>query len=281
MTLQALFNKIRPKLGDSVARKFTNQRIIEVINEGLEDLGKKANVKKKVIALPVLPYQKFVTIPDDRYLRLQRVRQNGSDVEKYTFAEMDRNFGKWENQTGDNIRAIIYDLQAPGTFTIFPLLKETSTTYNAINDNTTGTLLLDIPNVPADSIYGIITSVDAEDIVTPVNVYNEEELAGYEPIVSISDIFITLEFTYYAYPDLLDTAEEDMETIVDLDNSYINTLSYYVAGVLLLDDSRTENVQKAQMYLARYTLDLKKDIGRTSDSSQGVDYPEIPYRTGF
>lgn len=281
MTIQTLFNEIRPKVGDRDARKFTNQRIIELINEGLEDLGKKANVKKKTIALPILPYQRTIIIPDPNFLTLQRVRQNNQDIEKFTFAEMDRTNSRWEEKVGTKLEAIVYDLQKPKQLTLYPLINETSTTYSALNGNTSGTLLIDVPNVEADSVYGIITSIDVDDVITPENIYDPEELSGYEPIVNLSDVFITIEFTYYAKPDMLDTTTEDFNIEVDLDDSYENTLIYYVAGTLLLDDTRTENVNKAAMYINKYTSELVKDIGRTSNSHQGVDYPEIPYRTGF
>jgi len=281
MTIQTLFNEIRPKVGDTVGRKFTNSRIIELINEGLEELGKKANVKKKVMAIPILPYQKYLIIPDEQFLSLQRVRQNGKDINKLTHNEMDKHHRQWETKTGERLEAIVYDLQNPKQVTLFPLLKETSTTYTALNNNTAGTLLIDIPNVPSDSVYGLITSMDFEDIIVPMNVYDKIELRGYEPILSLSDVFITLEVTYFAKPDLLDTTTNIFTTVVDLDDSYKNTLVYYVAGTLLLDDSRTENINKASIFIDKYNKELKKDIGRTSNSYQGVDYPEVPYKTGF
>ena len=62
--VQAFINKVRPKVGDKESKKFTDTRIIELINEGLEDLGKKAYTTKKSLALPVLPYTKTLEIPE-------------------------------------------------------------------------------------------------------------------------------------------------------------------------------------------------------------------------
>ena len=280
MTIQTLINKIRPKLGDPDGRKFPDTRIIEVINEGLQDLGRNAGVKKQTKSYPITPYQRKLIISDPNFYSLSRVRCDGANVPMYTHREMDRSFGKWENKIGTRLEGIVYDMENPKELILYPLLDETESTYEALNNNTAGTLLIDIPNVSADSVYGLITSIDAEDVVIPENVYDETELLGYEPILSVSDTFITIELKYLAIPDQL-AADADLSTVVDLDDSYELTLYYYVAGVLLLDDNRTENIQKAGILLDKYKKAIVKDKGRNSNSYQGADYPEVNYRTGF
>lgn len=274
-TVQAFINKVRPKVGDKDSKKFTDVRIIELINEGLEDLAKKANVNKKQMAIPVLPYTRTLVIPDDNFIKLQRIRCGNKDLEKYTHDDMDKRYSKWEEKIGSKLEAIVYDLKNPKSITLFPLLNETSANYEALN--TSDSILIDIPGVPSDSVYGVITSMDVEDMVVPENIYDENELAGYEPILNLSDTFITLDINYYAFSDTVLTVDDEL----DLDSSYHTTLLYYVAGTLLLDDNRTESINRGQVFLQKYSMELKVDIGRTSNSYQGVDYPETPYRTGF
>ena len=274
-TVQAFINKVRPRVGDKDGKKFTDDRIIELINEGLEDLAKKAYVNKKEMNIPIVPYTRALVIPDDNFIKLQRIRCGNVDLEKYTHDEMDKRFNKWEDKIGNKLDAIVYDLKNPKTIMLFPLLDETSANYEALNASTS--ILIDIPNVESDSVYGVITSMDIEDIIVPENVYDETELQGYEPILSLSDTFITVKINYYAFSDKAALVTDEL----DLDSSYHTTLLYYVAGTLLLDDNRTESISRGQIFLQKYITELKVDIGRTSNSYQAVDYPEIPYRTGF
>lgn len=274
-TVQAFINKVRNRVGDKNGNKFTDDRIIELINEGLEDLAKKAYVNKKQMNIPIVPYTRALVIPDDNFIKLQRIRCGSVDLEKYTHDEMDKRFNKWEDKVGSKLDAIVYDLKNPKTIILFPLLDETSANYEALNASSS--LLIDIPNVESDSVYGLITSMDVDDIVVPENVYDETELQGYEPILSLSDTFITVSINYYAFSDKVIEVTDEL----DLDSSYHTTLLYYVAGTLLLDDNRTEAITRGQIFLQKYAMELKTDIGRTSNSYQAVDYPEIPYRTGF
>jgi len=277
ITVQAFINTVRNRVGDKNGNKFTDDRIIELINEGLKDLAKKAYVNKKQMNIPIVPYTRALVIPDDNFIKLQRIRCNSVDLEKYTHDEMDKRFNKWEDKIGSKLDAIVYDLKNPKTIILFPLLDETSANYEALNAS--DSLLIDIPNVESDSAYGLITSIDTDDIIVPENVYDETELQGYEPILNLSDTFITVSINYYAFPDKADI--DNITAKLDLDSSYHTTLLYYVAGTLLLDDNRTEGIARGQIFLQKYAMELKTDIDRTSNSYQSVDYPEIPYRTGF
>lgn len=274
MTAQALINRIRPKIGDKNSNKWTDARIIEVINEGLEDLAKHANIKYTDKTYPVLPYQRKLIIDDDKFLRLKRVRIDNEDITFTTFEKLDKTTSRWEEKTGEKLEALIYNNQNIRELTLYPLLTETATDYQSLNEN--DRLLIDVPGVTQDDVYGLVTGFDLEDIITPENIY-DPDFTEYQPITHISDVFININIQYYSTPQEV----EEVTDIVDFDESYKNTLVYYVSGVLLIEDSRTENKQTGAGYLQKYNKDIKVDIGRNSESFQGVKTPETPYRTGF
>ena len=66
-----------------------------------------------------------------------------------------------------------------------------------------------------------------------------------------------------------------------IEDSYIQTLVYYVSGMLLLDDNRTESVNKGSLFIQKYTVELKENAERNAISFQDVVTPTIDYRTGF
>lgn len=275
MTVQEFINKVRNRVGDANSNKYTDSRIIEIINEGLEDIGKKAYVRKKDLSIPVVPYQRKIVINDEDFIKLKRVRVANKEIAIKSFDYMDKNYGSWEEKIGSNLEVLIVDTQNPKELTLYPLLDETKTEYQSLNSS--ASLLIDIPNVESDTVYGLITSMEIENIVEPENVYNVEELAGYEPIISLSDAFIVIEVKYYATPVKVETTSD----ILDIDDSYTTTLLFYVAGLLLLDDNRTESVQRGQIFIQRYAGELQGDKVRNANSYQDVDYPEVEYRTGF
>ena len=275
MTVETFISKVRRRVGDVNKNKFTDGRIIDIINEGLEDIGKKAYVKKKTLTLPITPYQRKLTIPDSDFIKLKRVRVDNTDIEILSLEELDDRYGKWEEEIGSNLIALGFDKQNIRELILYPLLDETKSEYQSLNNS--NSLLIDIPNVQADTVYGLITSIEVENVVEPENVYDEEELAGYEPIINLSDTFIAIELSYYAMPTEVTTVEDTL----DIDDTFITTLLFYVSGLLLLDDNRTESIQRGQIFVQRYAAELQKDKVRNSNSYQDISYPEVEYRTGF
>lgn len=275
MTVQDLIDRIRPKIGDKQENKWTNARLIEVINEGLEDLAKHANIHYSEKTYPILPYQRKLYIEDENFLELKRVRLNNTNIDFVTMDYMDSTISRWEEKTGDELEKIVYSNQNIRELTLYPLLTEASANYTALNETTQ--LLIDIPGVTQDEVYGLITSVDLSDIIVPSNIYDEAELQGYEPITHISDLFANIYIQYYSTPAEVSAVTD----LITIDKSYINTLVYYVSGVVLLEDARTENKNTGALYLQKYNKDIKVDTGRNAESFQSVRTPEVPYRTGF
>ena len=275
MTVQSLINDIRPKLGDTSSRKWEDSSIIRVINEGLKDLAKHANIHYSSKTYPILPYQRSLYIEDKDFIKLKRVRLDNETIEFCTDTYMDERVYKWEEKQGEKLEAIVYNNLNIRELTLYPLLTETSANYTALNDS--DRLLIDIPGVSQEDVYGLITSLDLEDIIEPENVYDEDKLEGYEPITHLSDVFTNIAIQYYSTPAEVSLVTDE----IDFDESYTNTLVYYVAGVLLLEDARTENRNLGNSYLQKYAFDIKKDTGRGAESFQSVRSPQVPYRTGF
>ena len=273
MTAQDLINSIRPKVGDTKATKWDNSRILGLLNEGLEDMSKKAQIKIRDIAVPILPYQRELVIARDDMVNILTVKIPEHNPELISFDKL-ISISKWENAIGKKIKYVAWTKQNIRVLTLYPLLDETAIDTTALN-TATG-LVIDIPGIDRDSLYGIITSLDiAQNIITPDNIYNPDNLTG--GLTSVSDNFIIAMIRYQAIPTKLSLITD----IVDLDYSYKNTLIYYVSGMLLLDDSRVENVKKGELFIQKYNAELKTLTNRTGISNNKSKAFEIEYRTGF
>ena len=275
MLVSSLISSIRYKVGDHQnSTKWSDERIIDLINEGLDDLARKAYIYKSSISLPILPYQRELVIPDENFIVLLKIKIDKQLIELVPFAKLDK-ITNWEESIGSEITAVAYDLQNPRHLTLYPLLDETSTNYDAIN-NATG-FLLDVPNIDRDYLYGIITAIDASNTIVPENVYDPNNIDTYGGVTSIEDNFFIADIQYSAVPPKITAITDD----VGIEDSYIQTLVYYVSGMLLLDDNRTESVNKGTLFIQKYTVELKENAERNAISFQDVVTPTIDYRTGF
>ena len=274
MLISELITSVRYKVGDSQSKKWTDSRVIDLINEGLDDMSRKAHICKVSTAIPLVPYQRELIIPDDDFRELLRIKIDGKLIRLVPFDEIDIK-DNWQNDTGEKLSLVMYDKQNVKHLTLYPLLTETSTDYDALNDATG--LLIDVPNIDRDYLFGIITSVATDDTITPTNVYDPTSADEYGAYTSIQDTFIIAELTYSAKPTTVLTASDTL----DLDSSFKQTLVYYVSGMLLLDDNRTESVNKGTLFLQKYQLELNENKVRVADSSQYVEDATTSYRTGF
>ena len=274
MLVSELIKSIRYKVGDSQSKKWTDSRVIDLINEGLDDMSRKAHIKKVSLALPIVPYQRELVIPDDSFRELLRIKINGKKIRLVPFDKIDMK-DNWENDVGTDITLVMYDKQNAKHLTLYPLLSETSTDYSALNDATG--LLIDVPDIDRDYLFGIITSAATDNTITPENVYDPTSSDEYGAYTSIKDTFIIANLVYSAQPNLVISVDD----ILDLDDSFRQTLIYYVSGMLLLDDNRTESVNKGTLFLQKYKLEMDENKVRTSDSSQYAEEVTTTYRTGF
>jgi len=275
MLASSLISRIRYKVGDTKATKWSDDRIIELINEGLDEMARKAYIYKSSIAIPILPYQRELVIPDENFISLLELKIERVPIKPVAFDKLNK-IPKWEEDIGASISMVAYNMQNPRHLTLYPLLSETTTNYSALEDNTNG-YLLDVPNLSRDYLFGIITSIDTTNTVIPINIYDPTNLSSSGGLTSISDTFIIAEVKYSAIPATV-TAITDAVTI---EKRHSQTLVYYVSGMLLLDDNRTESVNKGSLFIQKYNGELKEASETSSTTYQNTTVPEINYRTGF
>jgi len=273
-----LEKKVRPLVNGSGTSKWSDERLVEVLNEGMEELAKGAKITRGNVVIPVLPYTREVDLPSD-LLILTQVKYNQVVIEMVTFNDINK-MPFWEETISDTdmLKLIVYDKQNLGKLTLYPLLSEAAINFTALT-NTTG-IILDIPGVERDNIEGLITSVDTYTYTTPENVYNPDSILPEEGgLTAVSNLFGFLEIKYIQKP-----AEVSADVLSDelpISDTYATALKYYVAGHILLDEGRTEAITKSQTYLNRFTAALQEVKGRTGKNFQNVGEHKMKYRTPF
>lgn len=279
MLVSSIISSVRYRVGDVPSTKFTDARIIELINEGLDDIARKVDINKGELVLPIVPYQRKVTIPDPDFIKLLRVRCNNLPVEMKSFAELDK-IPQWEEEVGSRLKAVVYNLNNPKELHLYPLLEETvQTNYRQLNnfvtnDGTYG-IAIDIPGITRSDLDGIITGVKTNEDVNII--YTPDGMAPNGQITSMADGFNLLDIRYTKRPKQIANKSDN----IDLDEMFKTTLVYYVSGMILLDDTRGENINKGMLFINKYKTELDNIKEHEKDSYQELATFSVPYRTGF
>lgn len=279
MLVSSLISSVRYRVGDVPNTKFTDARIIELINEGLDDLARKVNINKGELVLPVVPYQRKVVIPDPDFIKLLRVRCNNQPVEVKSFSSMDKN-PRWEEEIGSNLKSVIYNLNNPRELSLYPLLEEpTYTNYRQLNNFVSSDglygIAIDIPGVTRDNIDGIITGLKVDDDLRII--YIPEGMQPNGQMTSMADGFNLLDIKYSKRPKQVSEKTDN----VDLNEMFKSTLVYYVSGMLLLDDTRGENINKGMLFINKYKTELENIQEHEKSGYQSIAEYSVQYRTGF
>jgi len=269
MLVRDLITSIRYKVGDTKATKWDNTRVIEIINEGLLDISKKVGLSKQTKSLPIIPYQREIVIDDDNYLHLSRVRINGKPIKVITFAELDK-IDNWESHTGEEVKYFVYDKQSFGVFTLYPLLEAANTNYDELDGANEG-MLLDVPGIERDSVDGIIT--DIEDTTGFVSDLHSNDGA----ITDFEDLSIIARVTYVVKEPKIVSIDDEFK----LPAQYLTALKYFIAGMLLFDDNRSESINKAEIFIQKYNAEIKVDELSSMLYNQSIACLTTNYRTGF
>jgi hypothetical protein len=273
-----LTKKVKPLINGSGTTKWSDDRLVEALNEGMEELAKEARITRGNYVIPVLPYTREVDLPSD-LLDLTQVKYNQVPITLTTFDKMNT-VTHWEERVSDKdmLEYIIYDKQELGKLTLYPLLSATAIDFGALA-STTG-IILDVPGVESDSVVGLITSVDTYDYISPENVYNPDSILPEEGgLTAVSNLFGFLEIKYIQRP--LEVSTDDLTTELPIDVSFITALKYYIAGHVLLDEGRNEALAKGKTFINRYATALNEIKGRTGDNFQSIRGQTMNYRTPF
>lgn len=250
MTTAEVITGIRYRVGDIPGSKYTEARILELINESLDDLSRKLDILKAEITLPVIPYQRSIEVPDKGFIKLTRVRYENTRLQLLSYDEMDRVAG-WETAVGTKLQAVVFNLQNPQHLTLYPLLDS--------------------------SIRQGLDTIDADGIITDIVGMHRSQLDGVVMEVKVNGVdinaanFHTITINYI----------KRVPRVEDLPEMYRTPLIYYVAGMLLLDDTRAENINKGLLFQEKYQNELGNLQKLSSKNYQEVDIPSVSYRTGF
>ena len=247
MLAKDILKSARYMLSDTGMNRWTDERLLSLLNDGLRDIAKTTILFTRNVFLgisnEVVDYDLSSTV-----IKIHRIEWLGEPLPFYSFEEMDKKYGKgWQSVTGTEPLAIVYNLQNSGCFKIYPIVS------NAQNDH-----------MVFSQTYGIITYITYSDIEflleDDFGDLGELEETGYLKI-----------FYTRKHPKVT-----DVNTEIELDDLTLEPLAHYIAGRALRDNTdvqnRTVGNEEINFYmkaLEEYSIEKAGSFGQTKY--------EVPY----
>lgn len=255
-----ILNDARLVLADPNKTRWSDERLLALLNTAQIELATKANLIKRTITLSVLKGQNTYDLPDD-IIFLERAYYNGVPLRMADYKQVD-------NLNRDRVSAvpthIIFNKHPRNQVVIWPTPSETSTEPLQLPKEILGvaTDLQDI-NVKIYDKIGIITDILADNLKVEVD----------SPFGGVSDVEVVmypLEVYYVAEPAKILDFQQDPEISPVCDKA----LKLYIVAAALLDDMDTQSRTNAQAYMTLYN-DALADIRKQSSLDYVNTLPQV------
>jgi len=244
-----IINRARLILSDKNATRWSDDDLISLLNEGLSHFVLNAKTLKRrsymliennIGIYDVSPYASSI----DRIQYLSKV------LEGRLSSYMDRRDSTWEDTTGDEPEAVIFDVYGQSKFRLYPKVSEGSA--NIITQN---------------SFFGGLIDIGVtDDLISVPAVENiEQDLSKYVLVF------------YIGKPREVTIASTDDE--IDLDDTYDHAMIAYITGQCLIFDQDSVSRDLGAAQLGIYESYVTKAKGKTSKSSNTVTDYLTEYRS--
>lgn len=306
--IENIISRARDTLADPDAERWSDARLLRLLSEAQEDLVIHTELLKQSVALPLVIGQAVYDLPSDCY-RILRASTDAHEIPLQSFNEMDeaarrdiyttdsqnqRNSiigsdfdnrqATWEDTTGSEVEAIIYDHRNPSSIRFYPIPNDSVATSQYTFENAGPIVFV------GDELYGVVTAVEGPPDYTFDSVYGaatsffdpsvqfEYIDSPYGVVTSITETkgFVTIWYTSVP-AELTDVL---LSTLV-VPKMYDKALKYYIIANAFDDDYDTRHEQKSAKALVLYQREL--ELAQKYSMTDGIKGPHhrTHYRTAF
>lgn len=211
MQAREIIKRARLILSDTAALRWSDERLLYLLNAGLLDLTKTTVLFINTAYIKLLNNQPLYDLSEWAF-KIIRVEYADAELPIKTHEEMDRKDSLWQLKRGDKLRAYLLDKQNEACLKVYPIPENTH-----------------VENIDFGGNYGIMTGVT----------YSDQQI---EMVGSLGDLgeveetgFIKVYFTRKQDPIT------DLSTVVDISTVAVEPLTHYIAGYALRDNQDTQN----------------------------------------
>lgn len=255
--VKELLIEVREEIADVDKKRWTDDRLITLLNAGLKHLVRNARLLKDEKLIILNPGQQIYDL-SDIMINLERVEFEDQPVTMSTHDEMDVEDPYWKTEKADEefprLDRIIYDKRNRGVIKVYPIPQRLNYLVHS-------------------SPYGIITDIETTDDV--ITFYDDNTLPNDVISTDYFRIYYNQKPTTYTVADATsDTVELPTSDMWD------DALRYWISGYALLDNKNEQDVNSGNTKLNLYSGELQNI---DSDVSKSFATPKrrTRYNNGF
>lgn len=266
--IENILIRARDSLSDTDASRWSDDRLLRLLDEGYQQLATEANLLRHEVAIPLQPFKIKYRVPEENLFALSRVIYNGQALPLKTHEQMDQENELWYFERGTELEAIIASKFNRGEIRPYPIYYDALADYSYTFDTNYGEAATIVDYVTADnsSPYGFIAELNAEDIEYEQFALYDRDLNEAGGIYGlVSEVYETDESILVMYvkrPNTITSVTDKLEIDPILDKA----LKHYIVGNALRDDQDAQNRQMGNEELTRYFAEIKL---AQSDSARG------------
>jgi hypothetical protein len=306
--IENILLRARDTLADPRKERWSDERLIRLIDEGQKDIAKQTKLLKAQTELSMAVGQAVYALPEDLWL-ITRATFNDTEIGLTTYDVMDqqartdslrskgydgrarsRNYGSsdeytrymWELDTAAEVTNLIYDRRDQHEIRVYPIPNAAI----AASQYTFATLNPD-PDFVGEELLGVVTAIDdytmnsvfgvVTDLYDPfVPIENFAQVLGVTTQVNESDAVVRL--WYVKMPADVTSIDDDLE----VSSMWDIALKFYVVGKALHDDLDERYRAMSADEFAMYNRELQ--VAQVTSNKDGVRSPNTNrtnYRSAF
>ena len=258
-----ILTKARDTLADVDKDRFTDARLIRLLNEAQELIAVNTKVLRNKLVGTVTAASSIFILPED-CINVLRVEWNGVKLTMKSYDEMDALDPNWQSRFGNEPTHVVYDLRLPNKLILWPSLQYSELTPLGLLTGLTVPFVTTIADEygAAESIQGavLVNGSPTYGIITTL------ELAEYSLAIHYAKrpALIIDETSTIELPQLLDTA-----------------LKQYVVGMALRDNMDTRSREIGAEELTNAAINVKTAIRLLSTDYTAATQYDTTYVGGI
>jgi len=250
-----IITRVRDTLADPSGDRWSDDRLIRLIDEAQKDLVRRAKLLRSKALIPIFSYGSVINLPTDMLL-LDKVIYGGVDIPFISHREADKIDRNWESATGTP-QYVVYDKQNKYKAKFYPVPIDIGPIDIVINDFG---VITEFPGIDFQSTAGVMTDLFPYNIVDMNGDYGvtTDLIGSYAAVIY-----------YLKKPSDIISLTDTLE----IDDVYDKAIKFYVSGRALRDDMDTQNRAFGNEELKFYERELKEAISDdTNDYTRNTHY---------
>ncbi len=242
--IQTILDNARSSLADPNQERWSNDRLLALLSKAQIHFAKESRLFVGKAAIAIQLNNPDYSLPADAFLLVRAVGPNGR-VPLISSYSLDKKDPDWQTKTGTEIEYLVYDIQTPNKFRLYPIITEQpqAAPYSF------------------NQYFGVVTAFDTLECVAVGDVYG---------VVTDTDVYLHVQ--YIKIPGRLTSTTDELM----LPSVYDDTLEHYVIGTAFRDDLDTSHRVLGAEHLQIYTTGLQTAKNAHSvDSVEGEKTDEI------